>query len=173
MCSTTSFGNKKGISMRFYTIQKRCTWNKWKKQGYLEAYDTNFDDFFEPSYKWMMKQMEKRLPNYKGEIPIWLWIKKPSFYKVWSRIPRKKFVLLTLELDEEEVLISNFDGWHVPLSGLTSDEDGPWERVFDLEWYRKNYYEEGYEETLQATTGRIAINRVIKVKFFSTKYEKY
>jgi len=37
--------------MKFYTIQQRATWNKWKRQGYLEAYG-NSDEDFETAYKW-------------------------------------------------------------------------------------------------------------------------
>ena len=156
--------------MKFYTVQKRCTWNRWKKQGYLEAYNFNFDEFFEIPYKWMMEQMEKHLPNYKGEIPIWLWVDKPEWYRKWSSIPRKKFVLLTIEVDEKDVLLSNFHAWHIPLSGDLFDNDEPWERVFDIEWCKSNDFEvEGKGPVFQGVTGRIDLDKVQDVKFFTAR----
>lgn len=157
--------------MKFYTIQKRCTWNRWRKQGYLEAYDNNFA--YEAPYKWMMEQMSNRLSNYRGEIPIWLWVEKPEWYRNWSNIPRKKFVLITLELGENEVLFSNFDAWHIPLNNSLFESGECWENVFDLEWCRAKFLDESEKETLQATTGRIELNKVIDVKFFTNRKSKY
>lgn len=154
--------------MKLYTVQKRSVWNKWKKQGFLKATECE-DEFFENAYAWMKSQMHLRLKDYKGEPLVWLWTERPEWYKNWSDIPRKKFVLLTLELDEDEVVFSDFDAWHIILNDSEFDNGEGWERVFDLEWLRKNYLEEHEKQTLQATTGILDISKVIEVKYFTSK----
>lgn len=158
--------------MKFYTVQKRSVWNKWEKQGFLKASERE-DELFEGAYKWMREQMSSRLLNYKGEPLIWLWTEKPQWYRNWSDIPRKKFVLLTLELNEGEVVFSDFDAWHIILNDLEFDDGERWERVFDLEWLKKNFLEEHEKQTLQATTGIIDISKVIDVKYFTNKKSYY
>lgn len=157
----------------FYTVQLRYIWRYWQRQGYLQARDTN-DEYFRGSYAWMKEQMKLRLPKYKGEAPIWLWDEVPEGYKNWSNDSRKKYVLLTLELDEADVLASDYMGWHFVLNDYMnsdnptpSDEDFPYEKVFDLSYMYEKIYDEGSKQDLQYTTGRIEMSAVKKVKYFS------
>lgn len=109
----------------FYTVQSRKAWQNWRRQGYLQARDTTDKDF-RGSYAWMKEQMKLRLPKYDGEAPIWLWDEIPWGYRTWSNDSRKKFVLLTIELDEADVLASDYNGWHWVLNDyMNSDAPVP------------------------------------------------
>lgn len=157
----------------FYTVQLRYVWRYWQRQGYLQARGTGDKDF-KGSYAWMKEQMKLRLPRYQGEAPIWLWDEVPEGYKTWSNDSRKKYVLLALELDEEDVLASDYNGWHWVLSDyMNSDspaaEDWPYEKVFDLAFMYDWIYDEGSKQVLQYTTGRIEMSAVKKVKYFTAR----
>ena len=157
----------------FYTVQSRYVWRFWQRQGYLQARDTDDKDF-KGSYAWMKEQMKLRLPSYKGEALIWLWDEVPEGYKTWGNDTRKKYVLLTLELDEVNVLASDYMGWHFVLNDYMnsdnpspSDEDFPYEKVFDLPYMHGQIYDKGNKQVLQYTTGRVEIDAVKKVKYFT------
>ena len=154
--------------MKFYTIQKRSVWNKWKKQGFMKASDAKHD-LFEEAYVWMRSQMRTRLKGYKGEPIIWLWTERPTWYKDWIHINRKKFVLLTVELNENEVVYSDFDAWHIVLNNTAFDDGESWERVFDLKWIQENFLESHEKQRLQATAGVLDIGKVTDVKYFTNK----
>ena len=116
--------------------------------------------------------MKLRLVRYDGAAPIWLWDEVPEGYKTWSNDSRKKYVLLTLELDEADVLASDYNGWHWVLNYYMNStepvqEDWPYEKVFDLPFLYEQIYDEGSQQVVQYTTGRIEMSAVRKVKYFT------
>lgn len=62
--------------MIYWSMQTSEVWKQAQETGYLEGSSEHL--MFPKQYIWMMEQMKTRLPNYKGEYPIWLWIKKPD-----------------------------------------------------------------------------------------------
>jgi len=130
-----------------------------------------------------------RLPNYKGEYPVWLWIKKPDMRSTGHFEGGTRCVRLTLDLDDFDVLVSDFERWHMVLSnGFCSDnetedddfcygklhitKEQSWERIFDL--YRKTDIEwTGGGRWLQGTTGRVTLDKVKKVEHFITRKTRY
>lgn len=168
----------------YYSIHPRRIWGKFMNQGYMEG--NNEYGLYSEHYQWMMEQMSKRLPNYQGEYPVWLWTEIPEFYRFrFSDVARKKFVLLTIELDDKDVLLSDFEAWHVPLNSGSFDDDiilprvykynrnvdmSDWEKIFDFDWLKTNFYENESEELcLQGTTGKIPVEKVVAVKYFTSK----
>ncbi|WP_123040555.1 DUF3841 domain-containing protein [Cohnella candidum] len=146
--------------MKFWTVQHIDSWNIAKEKGYLEGNpDYIFEEFLD-SYRWMMEQMTKRLVNYQGNFPIWLWLKKPDLRKSGHLNKKERGVLLEVELNKDEVLISDFMAWHIVLCNdflaLTEAEDDlfeagklpmtkeeSWTRIFDYKELKKNEYWEG------------------------------
>ena len=59
--------------MIVYTVKNLTAYKLMREQGYLTG--NNKFSAFPKEYKWMMEQMEKRLPNYTSEEapPIWVW----------------------------------------------------------------------------------------------------
>lgn len=104
--------------MILWSIQHERAYEKMRKTGVLRA-DRNFilEDGFGDSYLWMVEQMKKRI----GE------------------------PLLTIEVADELVLLSDFDYWHCVLNdgeiifpydaaAVYSEEEKrkSWENIFDI-----------------------------------------
>lgn len=163
----------------YWTIQTMEKWHEVQRLGYLTA-DINYiwDDFID-SYHWMMEQMEKQLPNYEGEYPIWVWTERPDLRRSAHLEKGMKGVLLKIELDEQDVLLSDFQAWHVVLNrtyfDLELDEDvriieddeieKSWEMIFELNTL-KQHPNWGPSLDLQGVTGKISIEKIKYVKKF-------
>lgn len=88
----------------YYTIQGINAWIEAQNQGYLVGNKEYVcEDFIRP-YQWMMKQMQKRIPDYNGEYPIWLWPDKQDLRRrgynergmIRNRNPRKPGIIIRL-----------------------------------------------------------------------------
>lgn len=168
----------------FWTIQSLDQWNKAKDIGYLVGDKNYIIEDFEKYYLWMMKQMSKRLSDYNGEYPIWLWPKRPDL-RMSGYLPKgKPGVLLQIDLDEKNVLLSDFIVWHIVLndgfisitdeeeelydqgkSGMTKEQS--WERIFDFHLLKKAELID--MEELQGVTGKIDIKNIKSVKKFVSR----
>lgn len=163
----------------YWTIQTMNKWEDVEKVGYLMG-DIQFiwEEFVEP-YKWMMAQMKNRLPNYAGEYPTWLWTERPDLRRSGHLGKGEQGVLIKVEIDEEDVLLSEFQAWHMVLNHgymrLNGDVDEQdyseeeirksWELIFELE---KLKHSEGWGGTLhlQGVTGKIMVGKMKVVKVF-------
>jgi hypothetical protein len=164
-------------------MQKLEVWELAQKRGYLEG-SSEYALFPDP-YLWIIEQMKKRLPSYNGEHPVWLWVKKPDMRSTSHFKGGTKCVRLTIELDEKDVLLSDFDKWHLVIDGefcsdneqedndfengkLNISKEGSWERIFDFnrdvdpDWTSNG-------EHLQGTTGRIYLDKIKKVEHFVSR----
>ena len=163
----------------YWTIQTMEKWNEVQRLGYLTGHENYiWEDFIEP-YQWMMGQMKKRLPNYAGEYPIWVWTNRPDLRRSAHLEKGVKGVLLKVELDEQDVLLSEFQAWHVVLYrtyfDLDIDEDEQvidkdeieksWEMIFELD-ILKQHPNWGPTLDIQGVTGKIAVERIKLVKDF-------
>lgn len=80
---------------------------------------------WDEEYKWMIKQMEKRIgkSEFQGQYPIWAWYqyqdvykKKPDLRKCGHLPSATNGIRIEFEKDINEVLLSDFVLWHYPLS---------------------------------------------------------
>lgn len=171
---------------KYYTIQTIEAWDVALKKGYLEG-DKNYiyDEYFLDSYKWMMSQMRKRLTKYKGEFPIWMWTERPDLRCSGHLARGANGVLLEINIDEKDVLLSDFMAWHCILNNmflpLNEDEDNlfesglcniskeqSWERIFDLDMLRK-YGDSQYisnVDKIQGVIGRVEMKNIKLIKRF-------
>jgi len=168
--------------MRFWTIQTYEAWEDAVSLGQLVGNPKYiWDDFLQP-YHWMMEQMRKRLANYHGEYPVWLWPNRPDLRYSGYVSKGKKAVLLEVDLKIEYVLLSEFQAWHLVLCNeylsLTEEEDmlfetgknsmskeESWERIFEYKELKQYEYWEG-EEDLQGVTGGIPVDNIKHIKTF-------
>ncbi|WP_289139194.1 DUF3841 domain-containing protein [uncultured Brevibacillus sp.] len=165
----------------FWTMQTDEAWKQYEKQGYLEG--TPEHAMYSEEYQWIIKQMKQRLPNYRGEYPIWLWIKKPDMRSTGHFEGGTKCVRLTLEIDPKNVLVSDFDDWHCVLNNtFCADKEQEWEahyegnleitkeeswhRIFDIDRHRDPEWHGEGKRRLQGTTGRMELSCVKKVEHF-------
>ncbi|MDZ4910376.1 DUF3841 domain-containing protein, partial [Clostridium perfringens] len=106
--------------MKFYTIQTLEFWENNKNNRYLENdYKYVTKEWVTP-YKWMYKQMCERIEDVDSSM-IWVWTPRPDLSRSGYSDRGNECVLLELELDESQVLLSDFDMWHLPLNNMTVD----------------------------------------------------
>ncbi|MFS0558923.1 DUF3841 domain-containing protein [Brevibacillus sp. 179-C9.3 HS] len=168
----------------FWTLQNQEVWEMAQDRGFLQG-DRNYAMFPE-EYEWMIHQMKKRLTKYRGESPIWLWVDKPDLRRTGYFESGVKFVRIKVELDEQEVLLSDYDEWHMILNNDflanseqeyedyhqgkdTISKEESWERIFEWDRIRDTEWA-GYENReLQGTTGKIDIANVKHVEYFRAR----
>lgn len=99
---------------------------------YLDEPD---NDIFSRSYAWMTVQMEKRMRVPRPEpanYPLWVWVQVGSYRKEFhpssDEYEHGKSVLLTLDVPEDEILLSDFDIWHCVLNEFSTGTDRMMER---------------------------------------------
>lgn len=168
---------------RFWSLQTVEAWDEAQKRGYLEGSEEHAA--FLEEYNWMMEQMKKRLVNYNGEYPIWLWIKKPDMRSTGHFVSNTMCVRLTIDLGDEDVLVSDFDDWHSVLNdGFCADnereyddyylgklkmsKEESWERIFELNRNRDPEWH-GTRRDLQGVTGRVELSKVVRVEHFVSR----
>lgn len=113
--------------MRLWTIQTYNVFETIKKTG---IYRCNPDlssllemEEFVNAYKWISKEMKKRIGNPPNNVtfPVWAWYNidgknlRPDMRKSDMRVFQKS-VLMELEIPDNQVLLSDFDLWHVVLN---------------------------------------------------------
>lgn len=142
--------------MILWTIQNKKAYENLSENGILIFDKTHkiLEPSFESAYKWMSGQMKDRLgvPPKGAYYPIWAWYqwegkrKQPdTISQKVARKPGETRILLTMDVPDEEVLLSDFDAWHFVLNGLcikdeisdkeyTEDEiKRSWNKIFDYE----------------------------------------
>ncbi|MGO4500057.1 DUF3841 domain-containing protein [Paenibacillus sp. 2RAB27] len=166
----------------YWSLIDEDRWNYMQNLGYLIGEEQNA--MYPKEYLWMMEQMKQRLPNYTGEYPVWLWIKKPDLRSLYTYYfeSKMRYVRLTIELHEEDVLVSCFDNWHSVLNDsfcaddqkesndfkegkLSITKEESWLRIFDFTRDRDPRWL-GAGDYRQGVTGKITINKVKKVEHF-------
>ncbi|MEK4425704.1 DUF3841 domain-containing protein [Solibacillus sp. FSL K6-1523] len=163
----------------YWTIQTMDKWKVVQNVGYLTGNaEFIWEEFVEP-YKWMMAQMGNRLSNYVGEYLTWLWTERPDLRRSGHLAKGEQGVLIKVEIDDEDVLLSDFQAWHIVLNydymSLNVDEVDQdysdeeirksWELIFELEKLKDS---EGWGGLLhlQGVTGEIRASQMKIVKTF-------
>ncbi|SHN00532.1 protein of unknown function [Anaerosporobacter mobilis DSM 15930] len=177
--------------MILWTIQHKSAYEKMRKSGVLRANEAHLcDDSFTEAYLWMSGQMTKRIGNSpEGVIfPVWAWYKwegerKRLDMRAHGRHWGTKgspIVLLTVDVPENFVLLSDFDYWHVVLNNgdiifphceeaIYSQEEKKksWENIFDIDC---SYDGEQHQYlTTQATLWEMRWEWVIKAENFISR----
>ena len=130
--------------MRLWTIQPLEVLEIIKQKGEFVCNPNYSDSDFKSAYYWLVKQMDNRGIEhpYGLELPIWAWYKtdwenkKPDLEQEDFSDSKKNLVCIELEIDDKDVLLTDFYAWHYVLndSFLDSSHD---EKEWDLqhEWY--------------------------------------
>lgn len=143
--------------MILWTIQHQCAYENMQKTGTLRADEAHLcDDTFLNAYSWMVRQMKMRIGNPPEGVrfPVWAWYqwegkRKRLDMRFHGRGWGEKgtpIVLLTVEVPENSVLLSDFDYWHHVLNDWDiifpdcetavyseAEKRKSWENIFDIE----------------------------------------
>ena len=126
--------------MRLWTIQPVEVWTKLvsdkvfhcdpEKSVLISDADATLS--FKEPYDWIVRQMMQRIGEEPEGVkyPIWAWHtrnwenKKPDLRCCGYNEPGTKCVCIEFEIDDNKVLLSDFDGWHFVLSNGYYDQSG-------------------------------------------------
>lgn len=115
-----------GATLTVWTVQREAAWRELQALGELTGREEIVDEYFVGPYRWMMGQMARRLPGYRGNYPVWVWVRPKPDLRSSCLLPRgERGVRLTLKIDPARVLVSDFFAWHAVLnrSYLCLDDD--------------------------------------------------
>lgn len=103
--------------MKLWTIQTQTAWNSFQEKGCHHGSYEHFEkEIFLDGYNWMKEQLAKETGTNKECYPVWVWTKRPDLRRA-AHLPKgEKGVLIELELNEEDVLFSDFELWHYVLN---------------------------------------------------------
>lgn len=128
--------------MRLWTIQNEIAYKKFKVKGTLSGDKKFIYDDMLFHYNWMTEQMKKRIglpSSEKIKYPIWAWYQwRGEKYK----IPDLRFaghlekgtkgVLLELEVEAENVLLSDFGDFNIILNyGYMADNEKEYDNFYN------------------------------------------
>lgn len=114
--------------MILWSIQPEEVFDLIQREGvyHCDIHKSRMGDFADMQYSWLVSQMKKRIgPPPEGvSFPVWAWYqwrkdrKKPDLRaERWYYGYRgEKFYRLEIDIPDEQVLLSNFALWHVPLN---------------------------------------------------------
>ncbi|MCA9664276.1 MAG: DUF3841 domain-containing protein [Myxococcales bacterium] len=119
--------------MRLWTIQARQAWERVHASPYLERAGARpaIDPAHRAAYGWMREQMQQRIgaSSAREAWPIWAWADygaggaRPDL-RASGHLPRGcPGVRVAFEIDERDVLLSDFEAWHFVLNGAYLPHD--------------------------------------------------
>lgn len=114
------------IGMKLWTVQPVEAINIIEKTGAFTCDETKSDKDFKKAYEWIAKEMDKRQITHPKDLtlPLWAWHtkkdwkqKKPDLRNIGLGTPGEKSVCIEFEIDDLQVLLSDFFAWHSVLNG--------------------------------------------------------
>lgn len=103
--------------MRLWTLQHENVLHIVREKGVFRADGRRCDRNFLESYAWLRQEVRKRVSGATGRPLIWAWRQpKPDLRHSGHLIKGTPGVRIELEIPDERVLLSDFDGWHFRLS---------------------------------------------------------
>jgi hypothetical protein len=150
--------------MKLWTIHPTIVWELLNKQGcYYGVKDFVYDDeMFLSAYDWMKKQLVIKTGIYKEHYPVWAWYKRPDLRYSGHLSKGTKGVLIECEINEGDVLLSDFELWHYVLNywylPMSMKDMHKFEKELKskrLSYYKQKPLPEPYNKTIEDSWQRI------------------
>jgi hypothetical protein len=176
-----------------YSVQSPLAVKKLERTGQLYGSKAHSTTEYLEAYSWLAKEMRKRLPpvDRKVSVPLWAWycwegdFKNPCDLRRSCLVPRGTNAFrIKFRKPRNEVLLSDFDGWHSVLnkgfhSYILKELDAfdnlkvspakrktlmekSWMKIFDLNSTSKR----DAVDSIQATFWNIKSNEVLDITEF-------
>lgn len=180
-------------SIRVWTIQHADCWERLQPDGLLRGDGRHVWPEFRCAYRWLMRQMADRIPDYGGGYPVWFWHSPKPDLRHAAHLQRGAHgVRIEAELPAGRVLLLDFDAWHCVLNhgplSLTWREDrnwdkrmahllpgacekelrGTWERVFDLDALNRSTLWRPVRY-IQGIVEYIRLNEIVRIDRFTAR----
>lgn len=134
--------------MRLWTVQPIEVLEIIKKQGYFVCTPNKSENYkdLKDAYDWLIIQMNQRgILQPKGvSLPIWAWHTYNGNHKQLDLrysglgVKGQKCVCIELEIEDNQVLLSDYNNWHFVLNDSWYDNsrnEEDWNKLHD--WYDK------------------------------------
>lgn len=187
------------------TIQPQEVYNICKEQPFytdITKSEYSDDEIFIDAYKWLISVMETKIEKpFQAEYPIWGWYRFDGKYKLdlrqHTRIYPPNYYAITLDIPDDQVLLSDFESWHAVLNKfvlhdlynenesdfyknddyydrLKESDPNKYHELMVQSWYhifdlKPNSFSSG--EFIQATFWKIEPKWIIKAKKFGSMKE--
>ena len=93
--------------------------------------DGEEDNYIREAYDWLVKIMRQRIPNSPENVayPVWAWCNNPELEDDIYHAGEKgdKYVALTLEIPDDQVILSDFDEWSCAIVNAPIWTEEEWE----------------------------------------------
>lgn len=132
-----------------HTFQTVEAFDELRRTGALEGSPRYWMEGFAEAYRWMKREMDRRLPT-SGDGIVWLWAATTRLEHLRSVRRSRGEVLISVRLPREQVLLSHFSDWHCVLNktplipGRRDETFAEWEARFEREsdewWQRAENY---------------------------------
>jgi Domain of unknown function (DUF3841) len=128
--------------MTLWTIQPLEIWQLLQNQGVFHSHPKDLNEDFADAYQWMIEQLTHRVgkPPAGCQWPIWAWYQYSSRAKPKPDLRRSAHlptgtigVRMELEIEDSQVLLSDFELWHHALNYQYLSESEEDDEVFEQE----------------------------------------
>ena len=182
--------------MKLWTIRPESDWLLLQRHGVFVSEPRYVMPDRLAAYRWMAARLAEKTPAPAGvELPVWAWYRahgqqrpKPDLRKRGFLEPGQQGVRMELDVPDELVLLSSFDGWHavlnnwfftlgdaeyehaerleasLPPDALAREKARSWHRIFDLGLLPDPAL---YE--VQAVFWQLNLAHVTQVEFFTAR----
>ena len=136
--------------MKLWSIQHKSAYDQLQKEGVLHANEKYLfcGDELRFAYDWMADQLEQRVGKAPNGVhyPIWAWYQWEGQRKRLDMRTHRRWgvkgtpiVLLTLEIPDHLVLLSDFDMWHCVLNHGEVSFSGDIEKIYTEQEIRESW----------------------------------
>lgn len=189
--------------MKLWTIQPVEVMDIINTTGIFRCDEDKSDNFkdFHDAYLWLVKQMDARNIKHPSgvELPLWAWHtrnwehKKPDLRNIGYGIPGEQYVCIEFEIDDKEVLLSDYNTWHYVLNCSWFDDstnekefnekhewfdklppkkkaelrEKSWQKIFNVEPNHTDWNKNG--EYIQATFWELRKDMITNVRYFKAR----
>lgn len=133
--------------MRLWTIQSAAAWQALQQHGILRCDPAYSDPDWAEAYAWLVAQVRQRIGQPAiCQALLWAWYQWNTVHtprpdlRTTSLLPRgMKGVRLEVEIDESQVVLSDFELWHYVLNGSYLAESEADDEAFYAELHAQGY----------------------------------
>lgn len=151
--------------MKLWTIQPKEIYDYTIRNGAFiaKAEEASMYQDFADAYDWYVRKMSEKISKPENiKLPIWAWCrwdgkeKKPDlrYARFKNTGDNHEYALISLEVPDDEVLLSDFDNWHFVLNNSYLDESNN-EEEYDRtqEWLSSLTVSERAKRTVESWDG--------------------
>src|SRR5438270_10978789 len=127
-----------------WTIQHPDQWKLSESRGYIISDEQYIEPSFIIAYDWLVSKMNQLQNPYQAKFPVWAWYRyddknrRPDLRSSGHFQKGEKAILIEFETDTNEILLSDFDEWHMVLNSSSDEIKTGYFQDEDVKYYFDN-----------------------------------